>query len=173
MNSCSRTFNAMMETLLPQNRLIYPLADSPSSVDRRRYHITGPTCDSQDTMCFGVWLSNRLLPGDQVHISSAGAYTTRDASALNGFGPRPPKASPDRRAGRALDARGRGVGSVRRGPLPGSVQLNTSACRPTWSRSDTGDDGRRRTNLAKRYGRLAVIFRSVIACSAARWPPQC
>ena len=80
-------FNGMMETLLTQNRLVYPLADSRSSVDRRLYHITGPTCDSQDTMFFGVPLSNGLLPGDQVYIYTAGAYTTCYASSFNGFGP--------------------------------------------------------------------------------------
>jgi ornithine decarboxylase len=77
----------MMETLLTQNRLVYPLTDSRSSVDRRPYHITGPTCDSQDTMFLGVPLSNGLLPGDQVYIYTAGAYTTCYASRFNGFGP--------------------------------------------------------------------------------------
>ena len=80
-------FNGMMETLLTQNRLVYPLADSRSSVDRRPYHLTGPTCDSQDTMFFGVPLSKGLLPGDQVYIYTAGAYTTCYASRFNGFGP--------------------------------------------------------------------------------------
>jgi ornithine decarboxylase len=78
-------FNGMMETLLTQNRLIYPLADSRTSIDRWPYHITGPTCDSQDTMFFGVSLSRGLIPGDQVYIYTAGAYTTCYASTFNGF----------------------------------------------------------------------------------------
>jgi ornithine decarboxylase len=78
-------FNGMMETLLTQNRLVYPLADSRDSVDRWPYHITGPTCDSQDTMFFGVSLSRGLIPGDQVYIYTAGAYTTCYASTFNGF----------------------------------------------------------------------------------------
>ena len=78
-------FNGMMETLLTQNRLIYPLADSRAAADRRAYHLTGPTCDSQDTMFFGVSLSHGLVPGDQVYIYTAGAYTTCYASAFNGF----------------------------------------------------------------------------------------
>ena len=82
-------FNGMMETLLTQNRLVYPLADSRDAVDRCLYHITGPTCDSQDTMFFGVSLSRVLVPGDQVYIYTAGAYTTCYASTFNGF--RPPK----------------------------------------------------------------------------------
>jgi ornithine decarboxylase len=78
-------FNGMMETLLTRNRLVYPLADSRASDDRRAYHITGPTCDSQDTMFFGVPLSRGLVPGDQVYIFSTGAYTTCYASTFNGF----------------------------------------------------------------------------------------
>jgi ornithine decarboxylase len=79
-------FNGMMETLLTQNRLVYPLGDSRDSEDRRAYHLTGPTCDSQDTMFFNVALSDGLVPGDQVYIYTAGAYTTCYASAFNSFG---------------------------------------------------------------------------------------
>jgi ornithine decarboxylase len=79
-------FNGMMETLLTQNRLVYPLADSHAAGARCPYHITGPTCDSQDTMFFGVSLSRGLVPGDQVYIYTAGAYTTCYASTFNGFG---------------------------------------------------------------------------------------
>jgi ornithine decarboxylase len=78
-------FNGMMETLLTQNRLIYPLADSRATDERCCYHITGPTCDSQDTMFLGVSLSRGLVPGDQVYIYTAGAYTTCYASTFNGF----------------------------------------------------------------------------------------
>ena len=78
-------FNGMMETLLTQNRLVYPLADSRAAAERCCYHITGPTCDSQDTMFFGVSLSRDLVPGDRVYIYTAGAYTTCYASAFNGF----------------------------------------------------------------------------------------
>jgi len=78
-------FNGMMETLLTQNRLAYPLADSRATDERCVYHITGPTCDSQDTMFLGVSLSRGLVPGDQVYIYTAGAYTTCYASTFNGF----------------------------------------------------------------------------------------
>jgi ornithine decarboxylase len=78
-------FNGMMETLLTGNRLVYPLADSRGAAVRQPYHVTGPTCDSQDTMFFGVSLSRGLVPGDQVYIYTAGAYTTCYASAFNGF----------------------------------------------------------------------------------------
>ena len=77
-------FNGMMETLLTGNRLVYPLTDSRAAAQRCAYHITGPTCDSQDTMFFGVALSRGLVPGDQVYIYTAGAYTTCYASTFNG-----------------------------------------------------------------------------------------
>jgi ornithine decarboxylase len=77
-------FNGMIETLLTGNQLVYPLADSRASDERCRYHITGPTCDSQDTMFFGVLLSRGLVPGDRVYIHTAGAYTTCYASTFNG-----------------------------------------------------------------------------------------
>jgi ornithine decarboxylase len=79
-------FNGMMETLETGNRLLYPLADSRAARDRQRYHVTGPSCDSQDTMFFGVPLSRGLRPGDRVYVYSAGAYTTCYASTFNGFG---------------------------------------------------------------------------------------
>ena len=78
-------FNGMMETLLTQNRLVYPLADSRAAAQRWAYHITGPTCDSQDTMFLGVSLSRGLVAGDQICIYTAGAYTTCYASSFNGF----------------------------------------------------------------------------------------
>jgi ornithine decarboxylase len=78
-------FNGMMETLLTQNRLVYPLADSRASDERCSYNVTGPTCDSQDTMFLGISLSRDLVPGDQIYIYTAGAYTTCYASAFNGF----------------------------------------------------------------------------------------
>ena len=78
-------FNGMLETLMTGNRLVYPLADSRASDDRHPCHVTGPTCDSQDTMFFGVPLSRGLVPGDRVYIYTAGAYTTCYASGFNGF----------------------------------------------------------------------------------------
>ena len=55
---------------------------SPSG---RPQHLTGPTCDSQDTILFDVPLSAGLATGDRVYIGCAGAYTTVYASSFNGF----------------------------------------------------------------------------------------
>jgi len=78
-------FNGLMESLETNNRLLFPVRDSRNSLARDRFHLTGPTCDSQDTILFDVELSADLSTGDQVYIGSTGAYTTVYASTFNGF----------------------------------------------------------------------------------------
>jgi ornithine decarboxylase len=79
-------FNGLMESLETGNRLRYPLSDSRRSPVRTRCHLTGPTCDSQDTILFDAELSADLATGDRVYLGSTGAYTTVYASEFNGFG---------------------------------------------------------------------------------------
>jgi ornithine decarboxylase len=79
-------FNGMMESLETRRQLIFPLGWS--SRGRRRLvpsAVTGPTCDSEDTMFLDVPLPDDLRPGDRLYIQSAGAYTTAYASRFNGF----------------------------------------------------------------------------------------
>jgi ornithine decarboxylase len=78
-------FNGMMESLETQNSLRYPVTDSRGSTRTDTYTLTGPTCDSQDTLLIGVELSADLRTGDRVYIHTAGAYTTCYASTFNGF----------------------------------------------------------------------------------------
>jgi ornithine decarboxylase len=78
-------FNGMMEVLESGGDLRYPMSDSRGSGERRRYHLTGPTCDSQDTFARDVPLSADLREGDEIRINSAGAYTSAYASRFNGF----------------------------------------------------------------------------------------
>jgi ornithine decarboxylase len=78
-------FNGMMEALETGNQLRYPVTDSRCSRILLPYHITGPTCDSQDTVLYDAPLSDTLTVGDIVYIHSAGAYTTSYASRFNGF----------------------------------------------------------------------------------------
>jgi ornithine decarboxylase len=77
-------FNGMMEALETGNTLAYPVSDSRRSLLAPR-HLTGPSCDSQDTILFDAALSGDLACGDRVYIGSAGAYTTAYASRFNGF----------------------------------------------------------------------------------------
>jgi ornithine decarboxylase len=78
-------FNGLMESLETGNRLRFPVRDSVGAPDPEPCHLTGPTCDSQDTILFDVPLSPGLTTGDLVFIESAGAYTTVYASTFNGF----------------------------------------------------------------------------------------
>jgi ornithine decarboxylase len=78
-------FNGLMESLETGNELRFPVRDSLQSAERDRFHLTGPTCDSQDTIMFDVELSADLATGDLVYIGSTGAYTTVYASTFNGF----------------------------------------------------------------------------------------
>jgi ornithine decarboxylase len=79
-------FNGLMEALESGNTLRYPVSDThPAGGPRARYHLTGPTCDSQDTILYDVLLSAGLAVGDEVRIHVAGAYTSAYASAFNGF----------------------------------------------------------------------------------------
>jgi ornithine decarboxylase len=78
-------FNGLMESLETGNRLRFPVRDSRHSPIRELCHLTGPTCDSQDTILFDVPLSVGLSTGDQVYVGCAGAYTTVYASTFNGF----------------------------------------------------------------------------------------
>jgi ornithine decarboxylase len=78
-------FNGLMESLETGNELRFPVRDSRESAVRGQFHLTGPTCDSQDTIMFDVELSADLATGDLVYIGSTGAYTTVYASTFNGF----------------------------------------------------------------------------------------
>jgi ornithine decarboxylase len=78
-------FNGMMEVLESGGDLRYPIWDGRGPGPRRSWHITGPTCDGQDTYAKNVPLSADLREGDELFIGSAGAYTTVYASRFNGF----------------------------------------------------------------------------------------
>jgi ornithine decarboxylase len=78
-------FNGLMEALETGNALAFPLSDSLGTAEQRPFHLTGPTCDSQDTIMFDAALSAGIGAGDRVHIRTAGAYTTAYAARFNGF----------------------------------------------------------------------------------------
>jgi ornithine decarboxylase len=80
-------FHGMMEVLESAGALRYPVSDNRGSAEQRRWNVTGPTCDGQDTFATGVLLSGDLREGDDLLIGSAGAYTSVYASHFNGFPP--------------------------------------------------------------------------------------
>jgi ornithine decarboxylase len=86
-------YHGMMETLQAANRWDYPLWTSRSDhaeAPHVPFTVTGPSCDSSDTMFSAVPLPATLEVGDTLYIGSAGAYTLSYASAFNGFDPPTP-----------------------------------------------------------------------------------
>jgi ornithine decarboxylase len=82
-------FGGLMEALETRRGLRYPIrcthahgALPPRLVPMA---ITGPTCDSEDTILTDALVCRELRTGDVVHLGLAGAYTTAYASTFNGF----------------------------------------------------------------------------------------
>ncbi len=77
-------FNGGMEALETSRRLVLPMTDERTG-PRLPAVVTGPSCDSQDTLADHAVLSADLRVGDRVTLHTAGAYTTAYACAFNGF----------------------------------------------------------------------------------------
>lgn len=81
-------YNGMMEAVQTGGRWHFPLLTSrldhfkAASVPTT---VTGPSCDSSDTLFYGAPLPGALEIGDRVYIGTAGAYTSSYASSFNGF----------------------------------------------------------------------------------------
>jgi ornithine decarboxylase len=82
-------YNGLIETR-QATHWTYPLwtsrpdhTDAPQEV----FTVTGPTCDSSDTLFPSVRLPASLGVGDVLYIGSAGAYTLSYGSSFNGFAP--------------------------------------------------------------------------------------
>lgn len=77
--------NGLMESVQTMNNLAFPVSDSKKSGDKDLFVLTGPTCDSQDTILYDVPISSDIEVGDKVYIHCAGAYTTAFTENFNGF----------------------------------------------------------------------------------------
>ncbi len=83
-------YNGLMETHQAVGQWRFPLWSSRADhgvVPHVPYTITGPTCDSADTMFYGAALPVTMAEGDRIYVGSAGAYTLSYASSFNGFPP--------------------------------------------------------------------------------------
>jgi ornithine decarboxylase len=83
-------YNGLLETQQTVNRWCYPLWSSRidhGDEPHDPYTVTGPSCDSSDTMFHGAMLPAALDVDDRLYIASAGAYTLSYASSFNGFSP--------------------------------------------------------------------------------------
>ena len=81
-------YNGMMEAVQTGGRWHFPLLTSrPDHFKTATVPttVTGPSCDSSDTLFYGAALPAGLEVGDRVYIGTAGAYTSSYASSFNGF----------------------------------------------------------------------------------------
>lgn len=86
-------YNGLMETQQSVGQWRFPLWSSRQdhgAVEHIPFTVTGPSCDSSDTMFFGALLPITMSEGDRVYVGSAGAYTLSYASHFNGFPPPTP-----------------------------------------------------------------------------------
>lgn len=83
-------YHGLIETQQSMNAWRFPLWTSrPDHIagTHEPFTVTGPTCDSSDTMFFGASLPGTIDVDDRVYIGSAGAYTLSYATYFNGFPP--------------------------------------------------------------------------------------
>ena len=83
-------YNGLMEVLQTPGGWEFPMWSSlpdHAEVAQLPYTITGPSCDSTDTIGYGIRLPATLAVGDVVYLGSTGAYTLSYASNFNGFQP--------------------------------------------------------------------------------------
>jgi ornithine decarboxylase len=81
-------YTGLMETIQTGGRWHFPVL-----TDRADHHLvphvpftlTGPSCDSSDTMFRDLHLPLTLATGDRLYIGTTGAYTLSYASHFNGF----------------------------------------------------------------------------------------
>ena len=85
-------YNGLMECAQTKATWAFPLLTSRLERPHAemRCTITGPTCDSSDTVFFDAALPAAVGEGDRVYIGATGAYTLCYASSFNGFPPPTP-----------------------------------------------------------------------------------
>lgn len=79
-------FHGLIESLETGTALPFPMSlERPSTAELVKHSVTGPTCDTQDTIRHNVELPSDVTVGDIVLIGCAGAYTNAYTQAFNGF----------------------------------------------------------------------------------------
>lgn len=83
------SFQAFVE-IFEFNYWPYPVhslkhGENTDGVEMKEYTITGPSCDSYDTLTRSIMLPADLQVGDKLVIDKTGAYTTVYGSNFNGF----------------------------------------------------------------------------------------
>ncbi len=90
-------YNGLMEAAQSGARWPYPVLAVDAATGRPLdgtprvpMTVTGPTCDSTDTVLADVMLPDDVAVGDVLHLGGTGAYTITYASHFNGFPPPTP-----------------------------------------------------------------------------------
>lgn len=81
-------YNGLMEAAQTAGRLAFPVSTSrrdAAGSPTVRCTVTGPSCDSSDTLLRDAELPAGLEVGDRLYLGSAGAYSLCYASTFNGF----------------------------------------------------------------------------------------
>ncbi len=80
-------YNGLMEAAQTHGRWPYPMrtrTGRPSDATAT-FTVTGPTCDSSDTLRRAVTLPADVAAGDRLYVGAAGAYSIAYGAAFNGF----------------------------------------------------------------------------------------
>ncbi len=82
-------YNGLMEAAQTGGTLAFPVATArragPVRAAMMRCTVTGPSCDSSDTLLRDAQLPADIEVGDRLYFASAGAYSLCYASPFNGF----------------------------------------------------------------------------------------
>lgn len=84
------SYNSLFETLESQTSMRFEVGTCLENYDKSKitkYTLTGPTCDSIDTMMRDVRLPSQLTVGDKLYFKDVGAYSIALANSFNGFAP--------------------------------------------------------------------------------------
>jgi ornithine decarboxylase len=79
-------FHGLLEAQQVKGRFPYPVKVNHNGHEKRKYVLSGPTCDPDDTILAEVWLPETRV-GDKLYILNTGAYSFVYATNFHGFAP--------------------------------------------------------------------------------------
>jgi ornithine decarboxylase len=79
-------FHGLLEAQQVNGRFPYPVKATHNGHEKKKYVLSGPTCDPDDTILAEVWLPE-VKVGDKLFILNTGAYSFVYATNFHGFAP--------------------------------------------------------------------------------------
>lgn len=79
-------FHGLLEAQQANGRFPYPVKALHNGQEKKKYVLSGPTCDPDDTILAEIWLPE-VKVGDKLFILNAGAYSFVYATNFHGFAP--------------------------------------------------------------------------------------